>query len=46
MNPNFVPIKSEKENLEAEKKTLEVKFNEVSVKLRHKNHQYKSMLKS
>ena len=46
MNPNFIPIKSEKENLEAEKKTFEVKFNEVSVKLRHKDHQYKSMLKS
>ena len=37
-------IQAEKESLEAEKKTFEVKFNEVSLKLKLKNNQYNSLL--
>ena len=39
-------IKAERESLEAEKKAFEVKFNEVSLKLKQKTHQYDSLLKS
>ena len=39
-------LNAEKISLEAEKKTLEVKFNEVSLKLKQKNNQYESLLKS
>ena len=36
-------IKAEKQSLEAEKKTLEVRFDEVSLKLKLKNHQYEML---
>ena len=39
-------IQAEKESLEAEKKTSEVKFQEVSLKLKQKTHQYNSLLKT
>ena len=37
---------AEKESLQAEKKAIEVKFNEVSLKLKQKTHQYDLLLKS
>ena len=39
-------IQAEKESLEAEKKTFELKFNEVSLKLKLKTNQYHSLLSS
>ena len=39
-------IRAEKESLEAEKKTFESKFNEVSLKLKQKTNQYDSFLMS
>ena len=39
-------IKAERESLEAEKKAFEVKFNEVSLKLKQKTYQYDTLLKS
>ena len=43
---NIDIIQAEKESLAAEKKTLEVKFNEISLKLKKKTNQYDSLLKS
>ena len=37
-------IQAEKECLEAEKKTFELKFNEISLKLKLKTNQYDSLL--
>ena len=39
-------IQAEKESLEAEKKTIQIKFNEISLKLKQKTQQYDSLLKS
>ena len=39
-------IKAERESLEAEKKAFEVKFNEVSLKLKQKTYQYDLLFKS
>ena len=39
-------IQAEKESLEAEKKTFELKFNEISLKLKLKTNQYDSLLSS
>ena len=38
-------IQAEKKSLEAEKKTSEIKFKEVSMKLKHKTHQYDCIMK-
>ena len=39
-------IQAEKESLEAEKKTIQIQFNEISLKLKQKTQQYDSLLKS
>ena len=39
-------IQAEKESLEVEKKTIQIKFNEISLKLKQKTQQYDSLLKS
>ena len=39
-------FQAEKESIEAEKKTFQIKFNEVSLKLKQKTNQYDSLLKS
>ena len=39
-------LRAEKESLQADKKATEVKFNEVSLKLKQKTKQYDSLLKS
>ena len=39
-------IQAEKKTLEAEKKIFQIKFNEISLKLKQKTHQYESLLKS
>ena len=39
-------IRAEKESLEAENKTFQIKFNEISLKLKQKTNQYDSLLKS
>ena len=39
-------VHAEKESLQAEKKAVEFKYNEVSLKLKQKTYQYDSLLKS